>query len=187
MRKSLSPLRLALALTFAAACGGQLDDQGLQGQLDADEVPDMVFGKTNLPGPATLPGSLYKLQSSTAIGAITVLRLGPDRSFHRETIVVCAAAPCAPLQLDGNYVLTRSAAGTTYVRFMHNGQSIDRFAYTLHGNALQLSNVATQQAFQMHREAILGEHCGGINGLACTQGLSCALTTSQPDTGGTCR
>jgi hypothetical protein len=169
-------------LGTAPGCGEDAPTSGPSGS--EVELPD--DGKAD---GAPKPSGTYTNQHP-APGQLSRLVLSSDRTYERDTFVVCVAAPCDPITETGYYRFTRG--NNTYIKFYDDaGQALDRYVYKLNGAVLQvrLDTDTTFYSLTADTGAREGELCGGLAGLRCADGLECY---SDPNLGcfdcpGTCR
>lgn len=74
-------------------------------------------------------------------GALAMLVLKSDGTYHRGTVVACVTAPCIPPQDDGQYMLW-VRGGQTYLSLVpDDGGTAERYQYTLRGDAMRIARL----------------------------------------------
>jgi hypothetical protein len=144
-----------------------------------DEAVDVLDNAEKADG-VVRPLGTYR-NDAAAVGDFALVTLKADKTFYRETVVACFRAPCDPIRETGTYSWSKSGA-TRYVRFLDGAthELIDRYAYTLDGDALTLRVPHTndRQHFTLTTEAWcdVAADCG-VQGLGqgdCVGEWTCA-------------
>jgi hypothetical protein len=152
------------ALAVAAlGCGG------------ASEVDDRPFGVTGK-GDSLSPFSTFVATRPT-IGRVLRLVLNEDRTFERIFLDEGCAIVGSCEGVTGTYRLTR-AGSMRFIRFTDSqGQPLDRYAYKLTGDLLELRDPSDTTFFPLRRVDPMGQGdaCGSLD-LTCQDGLECTPT-----------
>jgi hypothetical protein len=181
---------MSLVMFGLWACSSSNDDTVVDEEIVLD-------GKTDT---ANRPIGTF-IHKDAVAGQLTTLVLKTDKTFHRETLVICVMAPCNPVGEDGTYKWTKGG-GTTYIRFYDgNGDSIDRYAYTYKGTTLKLrkEKATTSHSFALQDTAwcyeredcsvqnLVTPECVGeweCNNKSCS--YDCSSMTACESAGGEC-
>jgi hypothetical protein len=127
----MKKLAVVFAMVSLGAFGcGVADDTG------DDRAQDVIddAGKADA---VSRPTGSFRSQEASA-GQFTLVVLNEDRTFHREMMVYCFAAPCNPVAQSGTYTFSKSG-DTRYIRFLDaDGNLVDRYAYTWAADTLKL-------------------------------------------------
>ena len=172
--KSVGAVLVAM-LVVAVGCATpdvNADDYGA-------EQDDVVGGKDDS---AAKPVGTYEL-TTPAPGQFTRLTVMTDKTFHRETLVECFAAPCYPLAVDGTYKFTASGA-TKYIKFTaEDGTVLDKYAYKMSGSKLKLRLVGDTTWFTMPKATAgwcaAADDCGlqSLSHGSCSGAWDCSSNT----------
>lgn len=103
---------------------------------------DQLDAPTGKADGALEPAGIYS-NTSAKVGELTSLVLNADHTYTRDQLVECVAAPCAPVEEHGTYLLTHGTSnGVTkhYIRFYaEDGTALDRFQWQIVKGELELA------------------------------------------------
>lgn len=86
-------------------------------------------------------------------GALSLLVLKLDGTYHRGTVVACVTTPCPPVQDDGRYALWERG-GETHLSLMPEGGTTslaERYRYALAGDTLRILRVGDRSWTSLQR------------------------------------
>lgn len=85
------------------------------------------------------------------IGALSLLVLKLDGTYHRGRVIACAATPCPPVQDDGHYTLS-ARGGETYLSLSPDDtEVVDRYRYGLARGTLRLIKLGEPSAMSLQK------------------------------------
>lgn len=125
---------------------------------------DVDSGEGVLEGEAAMVAPRYDLfgtyrGESKQFGAITLLVLKSDGTYHRGIVVPCMPSICTPMDDDGTYQLWGREGGNYISFYPDDGGPVDRFQYATAGDTIRMRRMTERGAFHLHK-TINSAWCG---------------------------
>jgi hypothetical protein len=162
---------------IALGCGQEMPEDGAPDTIESADKADVVY-----------PYGTWEAESPH-VGDLASLTLNTDKSYARTFMHVDCIPAVACQPETGNFKWSHSST-TRYLRFYDaDGNFLDRFAWKLKGDELDLRATNSSRWVVMKKKgyAGLGESCGGFvrDPKQCAPGLECVYS-GVPDLPGKC-
>ena len=139
-----------LAISLAACAADPYPDDSAADTEVTDGKADGWLG-------SVAPQGTY-LAADAGAGQFTKMIVKTDKSYERDSVVECIAAPCNPVAQTGKYKITHGG-GTDYLRFLDgSGKLVDRYAFEIHGRQLRVRKVGSTD----WQDLMIDDHKGSV-------------------------
>ncbi|MBK8254168.1 MAG: hypothetical protein IPK82_16065 [Polyangiaceae bacterium] len=93
------------------------------------------------------------------VGQPTVVTFMTDGTYHRAGVVACFAAPCPPVEENGNYTVWYRDRGSYVSFYPDTDRSLENYQFYITGNVLRMNKVGTPNWVSLLRTES-GAWCG---------------------------